>query len=63
MALMQAQGQQMEEYLARNFAEALARLMRLKLKLIQPLRQPMKLAGGRRVREIDPRNGPRTWTS
>jgi hypothetical protein len=33
-ALMQAQGQQMEEYLARNFAEAVARLMRLKLKLM-----------------------------
>jgi hypothetical protein len=31
--LLQAQGQQIEEYLARNFAEAVARLMRLKLKL------------------------------
>jgi hypothetical protein len=33
-ALISAQGQQMEEYLARNFAEALARLMRIKLKLM-----------------------------
>jgi hypothetical protein len=57
-ALMQAQGQQMEEYLARNFAEALARLMRLKLKLRARYGQPMRLRVDGEYRDIDPSQWP-----
>jgi hypothetical protein len=57
-ALMQAQGQQMEEYLARNFAEALARLMRLKLKLRARYGSPMRLRVDGEYREIDPTQWP-----
>jgi hypothetical protein len=45
-ALMQAQGQQIEEYLARNFAEALARLFAKKLKI-------MKRYGGLQAMRVD----------
>jgi hypothetical protein len=45
-ALMQAQGQQIEEYLARNFAEALARLFAKKLKI-------MKKHGGLQAIRVD----------
>src|SRR4249919_212956 len=54
-ALMQAQGQQMEEYLARNFAEALASLMRLKRKLLSRYGSPVSLRVDGQYREIDPR--------
>lgn len=57
-ALMQAQGQQMEEYLARNFAEALARLMRLKLKLMSRYAQPMKMRVDGAFRDVDPSQWP-----
>jgi hypothetical protein len=57
-ALLQAQGQQIEEYLARNFAEAVARLMRLKLRLMSRYGQPMKLRVDGEYREIDPRQWP-----
>jgi hypothetical protein len=57
-ALMQAQGQQMEEYLARNFAEAVARLMRLKLKLRARYGSPMRLRVDGEYREIDPSQWP-----
>jgi len=57
-ALMQAQGQQMEEYLARNFAEALARLMRLKLKLMSRYGKPMKMRVDGTFREVDPSQWP-----
>jgi hypothetical protein len=53
-ALMQAQGQQIEEYLARNFAEALARLFAKKLRLMKRHGglQPLRVDG--QYRTIDP---------
>ena len=57
-ALMQAQGQQMEEYLARNFGEALARLMRLKLKLMSRYGSPMQMRVDGEYREADPQQWP-----
>jgi hypothetical protein len=38
---MQAQGQQMEEYLARNFANALARLFTKKARLLKRYGKPL----------------------
>jgi uncharacterized membrane protein YqiK len=55
-ALMQAQGQQMEEYLARNFAEALARLMRLKLKLMTRYGGIQKMRVDGEFREVNPQD-------
>jgi len=57
-ALMQAQGQQIEEYIARNFAEAVARLMRLKLLLMSRYGGPMSLRVDGEFREIDPSQWP-----
>lgn len=57
-ALMQAQGQQMEEYLARNFAEAVARLMRLKLKLLARYGKPMEVRVDGQFRTVDPSQWP-----
>lgn len=57
-ALLQAQGQQIEEYLARNFAEAVAKLMRLKLKLRSRYGQPMRLRVDGEYRDIDPSQWP-----
>lgn len=57
-ALMQAQGQQMEEYLARNFAESVARLMRLKLKMMARYGQPMQMRVDGEFRQIDPGQWP-----
>ncbi len=53
-ALMQAQGQQIEEYLARNFAEAMARLFAKKLKIMKRYGgiQPLRVDG--EFREVDP---------
>jgi hypothetical protein len=53
-ALMQAQGQQIEEYLARNFAESLARLFSKKLKIMKKHGgiQPMKVDG--QFKQVDP---------
>lgn len=53
-ALMQAQGQQIEEYLARNFAEALARLFAKKLKIMKQYGgvQPLRVDG--KFRQVDP---------
>jgi hypothetical protein len=57
-ALMQAQGRQMEEYLARNFAEAVAKLMRLKLLLMVRYGSPMQLRVDGQYRQIDPSQWP-----
>lgn len=56
-ALMQAQGQQMEEYIARNFAEAMARLFAKKLRLMIATGDPIavKVEGG--FKTVD----PKTW--
>jgi len=53
-ALMQAQGQQIEEYLARNFAEALARLFRKKLKLRARYGRPFQIRVDGEFRTVDP---------
>jgi hypothetical protein len=57
-ALMQAQGQQIEEYLARNFAEAFARLMLKKYRLMRQFGQPMTLSIDGETRQVDPRQWP-----
>lgn len=53
-ALMQAQGQQIEEYLARNFAEALAELFEKKLRLMRDYGSITRVRVGGEYREIDP---------
>jgi hypothetical protein len=57
-ALQQAQGQQMEEYLARNFAEAVAKLMRLKLLLNARYGSLMTMRVDGQYRQIDPTQWP-----
>jgi hypothetical protein len=57
-ALMQAQGQQIEEYLARNFAEAFARLMLKKYRLMRKYGQPMTVSIDGEMVQIDPRQWP-----
>lgn len=57
-ALMQAQGQQIEEYLARNFAEAFARLMLKKYRLLCKFGQPTSVSIDGEERPIDPRQWP-----
>lgn len=53
-ALMQAQGQQIEEYLARNYAEALSELFEKKLRLMRDYGSPQSIRVGGQFREIDP---------
>jgi hypothetical protein len=57
-ALMQAQGQQMEEYVARNFAEALGRLFAKKLRLMVKVGKsfPIKVDG--QAKMVDPTKWP-----
>ena len=57
-ALMQAQGQQIEEYLARNFAEAFARLMLKKYRLLCKFGQPTTVSIDGQERQVDPRTWP-----
>lgn len=57
-ALMQAQGQQMEEYLARNFAESVAALMVKKHGLMRKYGQPFELRVDGEFRQIDPSAWP-----
>jgi len=61
-ALMQAQGQQMELYVARNFAEAFARLILKKYRLMREHGQPMELVIDGEVVSIDPRQWPDDMT-
>lgn len=58
-ALMQAQGQQFEEFIARNFAEAMARLFMKKLRLMIAAGDPLavRVEGG--YKTVDPKN----WSS
>ncbi len=53
-SLMQAQGQQMEEYIARNFAEAMARLFLKKLRLMIAKGDPIAVKVGGMYRQADP---------
>jgi len=55
---MQAQGQQMEEYVARNFAEALARLFAKKLRLMNAVGQPLAVKIEGQARMVDPSSWP-----
>lgn len=57
-ALMQAQGQQIEEYLARNFAEAFARLMLKKYHLMRQYGRPFEMIIDGMPVEIKPREWP-----
>lgn len=57
-ALMQAQGQQMEEYVARNFAEALARLFAKKLRLMVAVGKPFAVKIDGKSVMVDPTKWP-----
>jgi hypothetical protein len=57
-ALMQAQGQQMEEFVARNFAEALARLFAKKLRLMVSVGKPFPIKVDGQSKMVDPTKWP-----
>lgn len=57
-ALMQAQGQQIEEYVARNFAEAFARLMLKKYRLMRKFGRPIELLIDGQLIKTDPTQWP-----
>lgn len=57
-AMMQAQGQQIEDYCARNFVEAFARLMLKKYRLMKKYGRPMTVSIDGEYHEIDPRTWP-----
>jgi hypothetical protein len=57
-ALMQAQGQQVEEYLARNFANALARLFTRKARLLKRHGRPIMVPIDGEYFEVDPGQWP-----
>jgi hypothetical protein len=57
-ALMQAQGQQMEEYVARNFAEGLARLFSKKLRLMVRIGKPFPIKVEGQSKTVDPTKWP-----
>jgi hypothetical protein len=57
-ALLQAQGQQMEEYVARNFAEGLARLFAKKLRLMQAVGKPFRIKVDGQSKMVDPTQWP-----
>lgn len=51
---LQAQGQQIEEYLARNFAEGVAELFEKKLRLMVQYGSPVSLRVGGEFKDVDP---------
>jgi hypothetical protein len=57
-AMMQAQGQQQEEFIARNFAEAFSRLMAKKYRLMRREGEPFKIKVDGQYREVDPTQWP-----
>jgi len=57
-ALMQAQGQQMEEFVARNFAEGLGRLFAKKLRLMQQTGKPFQVKIDGQSVMVDPSKWP-----
>lgn len=57
-AMMQQQGQQIEEYVARNFAEAFARLMLKKYRLMRRFGTPLELMVDGQMIQVDPRQWP-----
>lgn len=57
-AMMQAQGQQIEEYIARNFAESFARLMLKKYRLMRKYGEPFDMVVDGEVVKVDPQTWP-----
>lgn len=57
-AMMQAQGQQQEEFIARNFAEAFSRLMAKKYRLMRREGDPFKIKVDGQYKQVDPSQWP-----
>lgn len=57
-ALMQAQGQQYEEFIARNFAECVGRMFWRKYRLVKDVAEPFTVKVGGTYAEVDPTNWP-----
>lgn len=57
-ALMQAQGQQIEEYIARNFAEFIGRVFKKKYKLMKDFGKPFKIVVDGEPKTVDPATWP-----
>jgi hypothetical protein len=57
-ALQMASGQQIEEYLARNFAEGFARLMLKKYRLMRKYGAPFQITIDGKPTQVDPRQWP-----
>jgi len=57
-AMMQAQGQQQEEYIARNFAEALSRLFAKTYRLRRREGEPFKIKVDGKYKTVDPAQWP-----
>ena len=57
-AMMQAQGQQQEEYIARNLAETMARLFMKKYRLMRLEADPFRVKVDGGYREVDPSTWP-----
>ncbi|MGN7930295.1 portal protein [Sphingopyxis sp. 22461] len=57
-ALMQAQGQQYEEFIARNFAECVGRMFWRKYRLVKDAGEPFTVKVGGSYAEVDPSRWP-----
>lgn len=57
-AMMQAQGQQQEEFIARNLAEAFSRLMAKKYRMMRREGEPFKIKVDGRYKQVDPSSWP-----
>lgn len=57
-ALMQAQGQQYEEFIARNFAECVGRMFWRKYRLVKDIGEPFTVKVGGAYAEVDPSQWP-----
>lgn len=57
-AMMQAQGQQQEEFIARNLGEAFSRLMGKKYRMMRREGEPFKIKVDGQYREVDPATWP-----
>lgn len=57
-ALMTAQGQQVEEFIARNFAECFGRLMAKKMRLVRDYGEPLTVKVDGQFKQVDPSQWP-----
>lgn len=57
-AMMQAQGQQQEEFIARNLAESLSRLMAKKYRLLRAEGEPFRIKVDGKFKEVNPAEWP-----